>query len=529
MSTRSRASSSASAVETAVASPITVVASGLPDATTMGALESLILPLCSGRIVAIGLQAEGTAVIEFALHSDADSVVGEHELLGTPVQFVRPGVEPPPPPPPPPPLPPPPAVSGKRTRSSGGSCGGGAASAEAPMPAPAVPVTSVVMLDDGMPKIEESTEPIVPAASVSTGFDSLTGSPNGGYDGSALVAAAVPPALDAAASMASLAALADADSDGGGGAPVPKKHRAETKKEKERRMNRVGLSYRCGRCGLPKKGHVCVGTVDGMPLDGSGLGMPMKISPASDGSEAGGSSTTPPGGRWDLDSESIFKDIKSVLQAPPPPAAGGAGGKANGKAGGGSKRRASKSKGDMPPPMPPHIVPAVVAERAAEKTQLLEELDIAMQRPPSVITPDDGDHSRSAGGPSSLGAPSSLVSASDMFSPGQLMTHLLGTPTPAITPGLSPGTLNELGNMLQSPGAALASAQKAAAAAAAVEAASLAATTPIGATTLISGLGSAGFGSGLGSAGKVTATVISPGAVAAAMAAETVTPISGGQ
>ena len=46
-------------------------------------------------------------------------------------------------------------------------------------------------------------------------------------------------------------------------------------------------------------------------------------------------------------------------------------------------------------------------------------------------------------------APSSLVSASDMFSPGQLMTHLLGTPTPAATPGLSPGTLNELGNMLQ--------------------------------------------------------------------------------
>ena len=41
------------------------------------------------------------------------------------------------------------------------------------------------------------------------------------------------------------------------------------------------------------------------------------------------------------------------------------------------------------------------------------------------------------------------------------MTHLLGTPTPAITPGLSPGTLNELGNMLQSPGAVLASARKA--------------------------------------------------------------------
>ena len=57
-----------------------------------------------------------------------------------------------------------------------------------------------------------------------------------------------------------------------------------------------------------------------------------------------------------------------------------------------------------------------------------------------------------------------------MFSPGQLMTHLLGTPTPAITPGLSPGTLNELGNMLQSPGAVLASARKAQDAAGSAEA-----------------------------------------------------------
>ena len=99
-------------------------------------------------------------------------------------------------------------------------------------------------------------------------------------------------------------------------------------------------------------------------------------------------------------------------------------------------------------------------------TALLEELDLAMQRPPSVITPEDGEGARA--GPSSITAPpSSTFSASDMFSPGQLMTHLLGTPTPAITPGLSPGTLNELGNMLQSPGAVLASAQKREAAAAA--------------------------------------------------------------
>ena len=82
-----------------------------------------------------------------------------------------------------------------------------------------------------------------------------------------------------------------------------------------------------------------------------------------------------------------------------------------------------------------------------------------MRRPPSVITPEDGEHARP--GPSSLNpAPSSVVSASDLFSPGQLMSHLLGTPTPAITPGLSPGTLNELGNMLQSPAAVLASAKR---------------------------------------------------------------------
>ena len=34
---------------------------------------------------------------------------------------------------------------------------------------------------------------------------------------------------------------------------------SEMPKEKERRLNRVGLSYRCKVCGLPKKGHVCLG------------------------------------------------------------------------------------------------------------------------------------------------------------------------------------------------------------------------------------------------------------------------------
>ena len=39
---------------------------------------------------------------------------------------------------------------------------------------------------------------------------------------------------------------------------APKAESAHRKDEdKQRRHYRVGLSYRCGRCGKPKKGHVC--------------------------------------------------------------------------------------------------------------------------------------------------------------------------------------------------------------------------------------------------------------------------------
>ena len=44
---------------------------GLPKGTSLGDLEGLILPRINGRIVAIGLQDEGTANIEFARMADA--------------------------------------------------------------------------------------------------------------------------------------------------------------------------------------------------------------------------------------------------------------------------------------------------------------------------------------------------------------------------------------------------------------------------------------------------------------------------
>lgn len=45
------------------------------------------------------------------------------------------------------------------------------------------------------------------------------------------------------------------------------KAEAKREEEKQRRLYRVGLSYRCGRCGKPKKGHVC-----DVPDEGDGSG-----------------------------------------------------------------------------------------------------------------------------------------------------------------------------------------------------------------------------------------------------------------
>lgn len=427
---RSVASSSAEEPE-----QVKVIAEGLPAGTTLGDLEGLVQSKVTSRITAISLQGDGRANIEFGSVADAEACLGEHTLMGATVRLMLPDES---------------SALGKRTRPEAD----GAAIVTQPL--------SSVVDEVSSPPLDSDAVMGPPSCSSSSG--SGLGS---GYDGAALVvASSATKVLDPAPVVPTLPIMATDDEYE---APAAKRQRAETKKEKEKRLNRVGLSYRCGRCGLPKKGHVCIGTGPGEGgADAVSVGGSTNKSPlGSDASETalgsgGASNDTPPGGSWDLDSDSIFKDIKSVLQTPTAPMAAPAGGKAakagkaanaNGKASGGSKRAKAAAKNMPPPP--------VMAE-VASRSELLEELDFALQRPPSVITPEDGEGNRApAGGPGSLGvAPSSLVSATDMFSPGQLMTHLLGTPTPAITPGLSPGTLNELGNMLQSPGAALASAKK---------------------------------------------------------------------
>lgn len=234
--------------------------------------------------------------------------------------------------------------------------------------------------------------------------------------------------------------------------------RAEAKKEKEKRLNRVGLSYRCGRCGKPKKGHVCI-VADGEGADEVADPSPAALPPARTPPQATISAPQSANGSWgDLDSDNIFHDIKSVLHGTP--------GSNDVK---GTRKSARRAAANEESGRPQRKVAATGKQGRGgrEEVELLEEVEIAMHRPPALITPDDQDGARPGG-------PSSLPSASDMFSPGVLMHQLLGTPTPggpAATSiggglnsigvqGISPGSLNELGNLLQSPLSVPASAKK---------------------------------------------------------------------
>lgn len=324
-----------------------------------------------------------------------------------------------------------------------------------------------------------------------------------------------------------------------------RKSMAESKREKERRMNRVGLSYRCGKCGAPKKGHVCMlggsddeGGEEGEEGDRSPRGSPFPED----------SPEIIVAAEEDIDGDALFKDVKAVLAsaelATPRnirklshsdsvvgggPEAGtrgrgvrksigasgggasggvasgcgasgggssggapvgittrkgaisaasakaaafegatasggaktgsGGGSKSGSKSGSGAGRSRKASKRDqMPPPLPP-----------VGKDALLNELDIAMQRPPSLITPEDAEGARPPGsglgsfGLSSHGLGSIGLGSDFGVSPGALMSQLLGTPTPHVPqpqpPILSPGSLNDLGKLLQSPSISLPSAK----------------------------------------------------------------------
>lgn len=204
--------------------------------------------------------------------------------------------------------------------------------------------------------------------------------------------------------------------------------------EKERRLNRVGLSYRCKYCGLPKKGHVCLGKPAASSGDGSGGGddeakaeAKVKSKPKV-ATEKEADKGDDEGEIWDA--AAICRDIKAVVPAGEKKAAAKRKRKEEDK--GSGKEKAAMSA----PPLP--------RVSTAEKAALREEFEAV--RPPSLITPEDSEGMR--GPPSSMAAPpASLLSTTSMgalFSPSMFMTNL-GTPAPVLTPGLSPGTFDAIG------------------------------------------------------------------------------------
>lgn len=237
-------------------------------------------------------------------------------------------------------------------------------------------------------------------------------------------------------------------------------------KVKEQRLNRVGLSYNCKRCGLPKKGHVCLMEEKDDKVEAK----------AKAKEEAKGKAKEEAKEKKPAKAKSSSSTDATIASQPPPASEAAA----EKKKATGTKRRKQEDDDDVPSdgPMPPPpvmcqtvaaglAVPVKAARRSprrmevsAEDAALLEELEFeqppVLDRPPSLITPEDSEVPRC--GPSSVmstisAPPASLASASNIFSPGQFMaSNFLDTPTGMNSVALSPGTLAALGATLTSPG-----------------------------------------------------------------------------
>lgn len=289
---------------------------GLPIGASLGSLEALMLPLCTGPIIAIGRTGHTTALLEFSSADDASTCSGNHKLLGHTVTVQR----------------------------RDAALAAAAAQAQAP---------------DSHPDEGEDEE------------------------------------IDGQGKKADGAASANGSAQ--------KRQKTESKREKERRLNRVGLSYRCGKCGQPKKGHICPGDVEG--ANGS-------VNGSVDGD--GGQSTGIFGSVTGLGDNCKPVEDKGTKQEP-------------------RRRRGSSEAKPAPEP---------VVE------------DVLVMRPPAVITPDEAEEAEEADQLHKIPAGPSSVNSDMPFSPGILMNQLLMPsatsipPTPHV-PVLSPGSISELGNLLQ--------------------------------------------------------------------------------
>lgn len=193
-----------------------------------------------------------------------------------------------------------------------------------------------------------------------------------------------------------------------------------SKPKKEDRAYRIGLSYACKRCGLPKKGHVCT-------------------APAEKNSATGET-----------------KPVQKNKRPPPTAAAGDAVSEAKSKTPSTKKLRTDKVT-VAPPTDPTDMQTSDAVTDALALSDLIDELREG--RPPSLITPDDEGEAAALSvlstslNSASWGQPD--VAGEDLFSPGLFM---LGAPASMMSAtrlgsarlglrfdaALSPATLNAL-------------------------------------------------------------------------------------
>jgi len=228
------------------------------------------------------------------------------------------------------------------------------------------------------------------------------------------------------------------------------KAEAKREEEKQRRLYRVGLSYRCGRCGKPKKGHICDIPEEG---DSSGDNGPIcqqassptilattvrkGTPPALLGSPLHASVTgmCSPEVKVSGEASTIFKDMVAALgensatlaqlsptavtvspsSAPPPQLSTGISPLAQSAIATGQVSESAAPTAVLPVTAVP---PQAHEPQLSEMDLMLADLAFAA-RPPPVMTPDEGAEPVA----NSLGS----LSPSN-FSPGTMIQQLITTP-----------------------------------------------------------------------------------------------------
>ena len=259
---------------------------------------------------------------------------------------------------------------------------------------------------------------------------------------------------------------------------MPKMDSAQQRKEddKQKRTYRVGLSYRCGRCGKPKKGHVCdmPDPEDGlMPnMDGSGLspapailattvrkgtppallGSPLAhagspLANVSPRSAAVAVASPLSDVKVSGEAQTIFKDMVAALgenAISPNSGLGSPGGPAPpqivSSAGISPLAASAIAAGSVSAAAPVPLTSSVMGTepQLSEMDLMLADLAFAA-RPPPVMTPDEGDQQNVGNGLGSL-SPSN-------FSPGTMIQQLITTP--GGTSGWSASQMAEMSGMPQ--------------------------------------------------------------------------------